>query len=128
MDLSLKRLRQGKVQVDGDFLNARISDFAWETRLVDLKANPSYGDFVIHIKLDDGSERVLGIKSKYTFRFLNRITLRQAFESALAPYNIEVRNLGLFFSKEGSSIIHVTPVNLDHEQKEALYVKSKFAA
>ncbi len=128
MDLSLKRLRQGKVQVEGDFLSARISDFAWESRLVDLKANPSYGDFVIHVKLDDGSERVLGIKSKFTFRFLNRITLRQAFEAALAPYNVEVCNLGLFFSKDGSSIIHITPVNLDHEQTEALYVKGKLAA
>lgn len=119
MDLSLTRLNRGQVQVQGEFHNFTISDEGFNQRLLDLKGHPKSGDYVIHLRITDDegtvSERLYAIESKYTYKFLNRITLRKALQNVFKQYDVEVINAGLYFNALNTAYVHKSVVRIDHQ-------------
>ncbi len=134
MDLSLTRLNRGQVQVQGEFLNFTISDEGFNQRLMDLKGHPKSGDYVIHLRITDDegnvSERLYAIESKFTYKFLNRITLRKALQNVFKLYDVEVINAGLYFSTLNAAYVHKSVVRIDNQASndKELYVKELRAA
>lgn len=134
MDLSLTRLNRGQVQVQGEFLNFTISDEGFNQRLMDLKGHPKSGDYVIHLRITDDegnvSERLYAIESKFTYKFLNRITLRKALQNVFKLYDVEVINAGLYFSTLNAAYVHKSVVRIDNQSSndKELYVKELRAA
>lgn len=134
MDLSLTRLNRGQVQVQGEFHNFTISDEGFNQRLMDLKGHPKSGDYVIHLRITDDegnvSERLYAIESKFTYKFLNRITLRKALQNVFKLYDVEVINAGLYFSTLNAAYVHKSVVRIDNQASndKELYVKELRAA
>lgn len=134
MDLSLTRLNRGQVQVQGEFINISISDEGFNQRLMELKGHPKSGDYVIHLRITDGegnvSERLYAIESKFTYKFLNRITLQKSLQNAFKRYGVEVLNAGLYFTTFNAAYVHKTLISIDNQASndKELYVKELRAA
>lgn len=101
---------------------------------MDLKGHPKSGDYVIHLRITDDegnvSERLYAIESKFTYKFLNRITLRKALQNVFKLYDVEVINAGLYFSTLNAAYVHKSVVRIDNQASndKELYVKELRAA
>ena len=134
MDLSLARLNRGSIQVQGEFINFVISDEGFNQRLMDLKGHPRSGDYVVHLRITDNdgaaSERLYKIESRFTYKFLNRITLQKSLQNILKHYGIEVVNAGLYYQTFNTAYVHNTTVRIDEvaSNDNELHVKELSAA
>ena len=134
MDLSLTRLNRGSIQVQGEFINFVISDEGFNQRLMDLKGHPRSGDYVVHLRITDNngkvSERLYKIESRFTYKFLNRITLQKSLQNILKRYGIEVVNAGLYYQTFNTAYVHDTTVRIDEvaSNDNELHVKELSAA
>ena len=134
MDLSLTRLNRGSIQVQGEFINFVISDEGFNQRLMDLKGHPRSGDYVVHLRITDNngkvSERLYKIESRFTYKFLNRITLQKSLQNILKRYGIEVVNAGLYYQTFNTAYVHNTTVRIDEvaSNDNELHVKELSAA
>lgn len=134
MDLSLTRLNRGRITVQGEFQNFNISDEGFNQRLLDLTGCPKSGDYVVHLRIkeEDGSvsERLYSMESRFTYKFLNRITLQKSLQNILRAYGIEVVNAGLYYTTFNAAYVHNTVVRIDTQASNdhELHVKGLKAA
>ncbi len=134
MDLSLTRLNRGQITVDGEFLNFNISDEGFNQRLMNLTGHPKSGDYVVHLRIKEEnggiSERLYCIESRFTYKFLNRITLQKSLQNILRVYGIEVVNAGLYYKTFNAAYVHNTVVSIDTNASndQELHVKGLRAA
>lgn len=134
MDLSLTRLNRGRITVQGDHINFNISDDGFSQRLMDLNGHPKSGDYVVHLRVTDDkgdvSERLYGIDSEFTYKFLNRITLQKALQNILRRYGVEVINAGLYYKTLSAAYVHRSLVQIDERtsNNDELHVRELRAA